>query len=90
VNYCQENNIQFTASMPISLFSHRLGQNGIVQSIAQAHSASPSQIALAWLVNQPLVVTIPMSFNPQHQKENIAAAVIELTQEEMAALNQLA
>jgi diketogulonate reductase-like aldo/keto reductase len=47
------------------------------------------QIALAWLTTQPRVITIPMSFNPQHQAENLAAADMVLSAEEMAQLNGL-
>lgn len=45
------------------------------------------QIALAWLTTQPCVITIPMSFNPQHQAENLAAGDLVLSAEEMAQLN---
>jgi diketogulonate reductase-like aldo/keto reductase len=45
---------------------------------------TPQQIALAWLVRQPRVISIPMSFNPQHQAENLAAADIVLTESELA------
>jgi diketogulonate reductase-like aldo/keto reductase len=41
---------------------------------------------LAWLVHQPAVITIPMSFDPQHQADNLAAADIELTESELAQL----
>ncbi len=61
--------------------------NRTLTAIANAHSATPFQIALAWLVMQPRVITIPMSFNPQHIRENFEAADIELTQEEIQALN---
>jgi len=61
-----------------------------MQSIADAHKATPYQIALAWLVSQPRVITIPMSFNPEHIAENFAAADIELSAEEMEQLEQLA
>jgi diketogulonate reductase-like aldo/keto reductase len=60
-----------------------------LRAIADAHSATPFQIALAWLVAQPHVITIPMSFNPQHIKENFDAADIELTQEEFKTLSDL-
>jgi diketogulonate reductase-like aldo/keto reductase len=44
------------------------------------------QIALAWLVNQSRIITIPMSFNPQHQKDNLAAD-LTLTPDEMTRLS---
>ncbi len=90
LEYCQQNNVLLTAYMPVKINSKGIRTNSVIQSIAQAHGATPFQIALAWLVAQPRVVTIPMSFNPQHQKENLEAADIELTQHEMDRLNKLA
>ena len=75
--------------MPVKLYSNRISTNTVIQSVAQTHSVTPFQIALAWLTAQPRVITIPMSFNPQHQKENLEAADIKLTQEEMNQLNAL-
>jgi diketogulonate reductase-like aldo/keto reductase len=43
---------------------------------------------LAWLVQQPRVITIPMSFNPRHQAENLAAADVMLTADELEQLAQ--
>ena len=60
--------------------------NKTLGEIAKAHSATPFQIALAWLVTQPRVITIPMSFNPKHIQENFDAVEIPLSAEEM---NQL-
>ena len=61
-----------------------------MQTIAKAYNASPYQIALAWLVSQPRVITIPMSFNPEHIAENFAAADIDLSAEEVERLDQMA
>jgi len=58
-----------------------------LQTMAQAHSVTPYQIVLAWLLQQPRVITIPMSFNPVHIKENRDAADIILSDEEMKQLN---
>lgn len=88
LSYCQENNILLTAYSPVK--EGRLHVNNTLQAIADAHAASPYQIALAWLVSQPRVITIPMSFNPAHITENFAAADIELSSEEIEQLNQLA
>jgi diketogulonate reductase-like aldo/keto reductase len=84
IEYCQQNDILVTAYSPVKFRSMRV--NKTLNRIAEAHAASPFQIALAWLVMQPRVITIPMSFNPQHIKENFAAAEIELTDGEMSQL----
>ena len=87
--YCQQNNILLTAYMPIKLYTKRITASSVIQSVAQAHQATAFQIALAWLVAQPKVITIPMSFNPRHQKENFEAAEIGLTPSELRQLDQL-
>jgi diketogulonate reductase-like aldo/keto reductase len=88
LEYCQENNILLTAYSPIDEGRLRVGST--LQAIADAHAATPYQIALAWLVAQPRVITIPMSYNPEHIAENFAAAEIELSASEIEQLNRLA
>jgi 2,5-diketo-D-gluconate reductase B len=75
--------------MPVKLYRKRIRANSVIQSIAQTHSVTPFQIALAWLAAQRRVITIPMSFDPRHQKENLEAADIELAPDEMNQLNSL-
>ncbi len=87
VDYCKENDILVTAYTPVKF--RNLNINKTLKFIAEAHGATSFQIALAWLINQPRVITIPMSFNTQHQKENFDAAEIELTAEEIQTLNTL-
>jgi len=85
LEYCRQNDILLTAYSPVNFRSMRV--NKTLGEIAKAHSATPFQIALAWLVMQPRVITIPMSFNPQHIKENFNAADIELSEKEMSQLS---
>jgi diketogulonate reductase-like aldo/keto reductase len=87
LEYCQQNDILVTGYTPVNHGHIEVEQT--LQSIADEHHATPYQIALAWLVNQPRVITIPLSFNPSHQKENLDAADIELSPAEMNQLNQL-
>jgi diketogulonate reductase-like aldo/keto reductase len=86
LEYCQQNDILLTAYTPVK---HRnIKSNPVLRAIAQARGATPAQIALAWLTTQQRVITIPMSANPQHQAENLAAGVMVLSVNEMEALNQ--
>ncbi|HSA99148.1 MAG TPA: aldo/keto reductase [Anaerolineae bacterium] len=87
LEYCQQNEILLTAYSPVKF--RNLSVNKTVRLIAEAHSATPFQIALAWLVAQPRVITIPMSLNPRHIRENFKAAEIELSKEEIEMLNGL-
>ncbi len=84
IEYCQQNDILVTAYSPVKFRSIRV--NKILGDVAKTHSSTPFQIALAWLVTQPRVITIPMSFNPAHIKENFDAADIELSAEEISKL----
>jgi len=85
LEYCQRNDILLMAYSPVE--QGRLKANQTLRSVAEAHRATPYQIALAWLVMQPRVITIPMSFNPQHIKENFDAADIEPSESEMSQLS---
>jgi len=80
--YCQENDILLTAYSPVK--RRFIQGNKTLKELAGNRGCTPQQMALAWLVNQPRVITIPMSFNPQHQAENLAAADIMLTESELA------
>lgn len=84
IEYCMQNDILVMAYEPVD--KGHLRPNKILASIAEAHNATIFQIALAWLAAQPRVITIPMSFNPQHIKENFVAAEIELTPDEIELL----
>ncbi len=84
LEYCQQNDILLTAYSPID--EGRLRPNKTINEIAKTHNATPYQIALAWVISQPRVITIPMSANPKHIAENFQAAEIELSDEEIARL----
>lgn len=88
LEHCQKNDILVTAYTPIEHGNIRA--NRIIQSIAEAHHVTPHLVALAWLVAQPRVIAIPMSFNPRHQKENLQAAGIELSKTEIEQLDRVA
>jgi diketogulonate reductase-like aldo/keto reductase len=85
LEYCQQNDILFTAYSPVN--EGNLRSNKTLEAIAKAHNATIFQIALAWIISQPRIITIPMSFNPEHIQENFEAADIELTDEEYKALS---
>jgi diketogulonate reductase-like aldo/keto reductase len=87
VEFCQENEIIVTAYTPVG--HGHLKSNQILQSIADRHQVTIYQIALAWLIAQPRVIAIPMSFNSKHQMENFGSTAITLSQFEMNQINNL-
>jgi diketogulonate reductase-like aldo/keto reductase len=84
LGYCRKNDILLTAYSPVKRGG--IHDNPALSAIAAAHNATPEQIALAWLTTQPRVITIPLSFDPRHQKENLSAGDIVLSEEEMSRL----
>jgi diketogulonate reductase-like aldo/keto reductase len=80
--YCQQHDILLTAYSPVK--RRFISGNQPLQELANRRGVTSQQIALAWLVRQPGVIAIPMSFNPQHQAENLAAADLVLTEDDLA------
>ncbi len=87
IAYCQQNDILVTAYSPVKF--RNLNVNATLKSIAAAHGATSYQVALAWLIAQPRIITIPMSFDPVHQKENLEAMNLELSASETEQLSNL-
>ncbi len=58
----------------------------VLREVAQAHSATPAQIALAWAIRHPAVAAIPGASNVEQLEENVAAAEIPLADDEYQAL----
>ena len=86
LEYGQQNDIFLTAYSPVD--EGNLRSDKTLEAIAKAHNATMYQIALAWVISHLRVITIPMSFNPQHIRENFDAAEIELTKEEIDLLTR--
>ena len=63
----------------------------LLASIAQRKGATPGQIALAWLLAQkPWIVPIPGTRKPHRLEENLGAADVELTNDELAEIEDAA
>ena len=58
------------------------GMLGSLRAIAASHDATPSQVALAWLVRRPNVIVIPGASSVTQLESNAAAADLDLTEEE--------
>jgi aryl-alcohol dehydrogenase-like predicted oxidoreductase len=88
LDYCREQDIAFIPWFPIG--------GGMVQDMAAAeqvaarHQVSARQIALSWLLNHaPNIVPIPGTGSIAHLEENVRAASIQLTAQDMQELNAL-
>jgi aryl-alcohol dehydrogenase-like predicted oxidoreductase len=58
----------------------------VLREVAEAHSATPAQIALAWVIRSPAVVAIPGASSVAQLECNVAAADIELSDDEYQVL----
>jgi pyridoxine 4-dehydrogenase len=87
LDYCATEGIGFIPWAPIA--HGDLGEpGGPVDGVVRATGATPSQVALAWLLAlAPVVLPIPGTSKVAHLEENVAAAGLTLTDEQIAALS---
>lgn len=88
LQFTQAHNMVLTAYCPLARGEY--SEHPVVQTIANKHHAQTSQIALAWLLNQQDVAAIPKSANKERLHSNLAAATIQLDQDDMQQLSTLA
>jgi pyridoxine 4-dehydrogenase len=83
---CEKLGIGFIPWFPLA--TGRLAEpGGPLDRIARERDATPGQIALAWLLaRSPVMLPIPGTSSVEHLEENVAAATIELRQDEVVAV----
>ena len=92
IPWCEAHEVAVVAYSP---FGHndfpqpRSKAGEVLQQIADAHGASPRQVALAFLTREPYVFAIPKASTPEHAAENAAAGDLVLGDEEVAALDKV-
>jgi pyridoxine 4-dehydrogenase len=87
LDYCERNGIAFIPWFPLG-GGRAAGE--VLNQVARAHSASPKQAALAWLLKRsPLMLPIPGTSSAEHLEENVAAASLRLTDEEFQKLSRV-
>ena len=90
IPWCEQHGVAVVAYSP---FGHndfpqpRSKAGQVLQAIAEAHGASPRQVALAFLTRAPSVFAIPKASTPEHAADNAAAGRLVLGREEIAALD---
>jgi aryl-alcohol dehydrogenase-like predicted oxidoreductase len=87
VGYCERNGITFIPWFPLGA-GKVAGE--VLNRIAQAHNASPTQTALAWLLHRsPIMLPIPGTSSIEHLQQNVAAASLRLTDEDYQILSRV-
>jgi aryl-alcohol dehydrogenase-like predicted oxidoreductase len=85
---CEAQGVGFIPWFPLAA-GPLAARGGPLQRIADDHHASPSQLALAWLLKRsPVMLPIPGTSKVAHLEENVAAAEIELSDAEFEALSK--
>jgi diketogulonate reductase-like aldo/keto reductase len=84
--WCERRSIPVMAYSPLE--QARLLDDSSLRRIAHAYSATPAQIALAWVLRNDGVIAIPKAGTADHVKQNLAALDIALSASDLAALDR--
>src|SRR4051812_19970650 len=89
LDYCEREGIAFIPWFPLA--AGGLAREGtVLDKVAKRVGASAAQVALAWvLARSPVMLPIPGTSKVKHLEENIAAADIELTDDDRAQLDEV-
>jgi len=80
VDYCEHNGIVFIPWFPLA--AGRVAGK-VLNQIARAHQAAPTQVALAWLLRRsPVILPIPGTSSIEHLEQNVTAASLRLSEED--------
>jgi diketogulonate reductase-like aldo/keto reductase len=86
IPWCRRLGIPIMAYSPIE--QGRLLGDAALRRVAERHDATPAQVALAWVLRQDGVIAIPKAGTVDHVHENRRALELELTQQDLAALDR--
>lgn len=90
LQYCEKQGIGFIPWFPLAAGKLAGAQSAITRVAAQ-QKATPSQVALAWLLaRSPVMLPIPGTSSVEHLEENIAAAGLKLDEKTMSELSEMA
>jgi 2,5-diketo-D-gluconate reductase B len=89
LDWCQKHQIVLEAYSPLG--QGILHDQPVLAEIGRKHGATASQVALAWLLRQPLVVPIPKASRPESQQSNLDAIALapKLDAEDLAKIDAL-
>ena len=90
--WCESHGVAVTAYSP---FGHgnfpgsRTEGGRVLAKIAEAHDATPRQVALAFLTRRPSLFAIPKASTPAHAEENAGAGDLRLSDDEIALIDMV-
>jgi diketogulonate reductase-like aldo/keto reductase len=77
-----------TAYSPLA--QGEVNRDPVIGAIAEAHRATPAQVAIAWPLAQPGVIAIPKTAHPERAVDNLKALDLTLSPDEIARVSALA
>jgi diketogulonate reductase-like aldo/keto reductase len=87
LRWSKEMEVPIMAYSPVG-HGRGLLENTTLKEIAELHHATPSQIALAWILRQPGMMTISKASNEKHVRENAQSLDIKLSAEDLTKLDR--
>jgi diketogulonate reductase-like aldo/keto reductase len=84
--WCLERKIAIMAYCPLS--QGDIPRNAVLKRVADRHRVTPAQVMLAWVLRHEHVIAIPKSSKPERVRENVAAADIILSAEDLMDLDR--
>ena len=84
--FCARHRMPVMAYSPVGQGGRMLRHKALAE-VAARHGATPAQIAIAWTLRHPQIVSIPKAADPVHVRQNAAARDIVLTAEDLTALD---
>ena len=89
LEYCEQHDIVFIPWFPLAA-GQLTGADSPLRRVAAQKNVTPSQVALAWLLaRSPVILPIPGTSKVAHVVENVAAASVGLTEDEINTVNQI-
>ncbi|MFI6514554.1 aldo/keto reductase [Spirillospora sp. NPDC050679] len=89
LDHCEREGIGFVPWFPLAV-GRLAAPDGVLAKAAERHGATPAQLALAWLLHlSPVMLPIPGTSKVAHLEDNVAAAGIALSGDEVAELGDL-
>ncbi len=84
--WCRERGMAVMAYSPVGQ-AGRLLRSRALAEVARRHHATPAQVAIAWAMRDGNVIAIPKAAEPEHVRQNAAAAALTLTAQDRAAID---
>jgi len=84
--WCARHRMPVMAYSPVGQAGRLLRSRALIE-VGKRHNATPAQVAIAWAMRGGNVIAIPKAADPEHVRQNAAAATLKLTSEDLATID---